>query len=145
MNFISAWSVALPPITLCSESNMDCEFLPIAKSRRPLTLLCLLKSAIGIDFPSAVKKSTTSSIPLVIVPVLSLKRIFNEPAVSIPSALRTRTLWSSILLVFCINTSEIISGSPSGTAHTIITIASETADTISLSTLAQFPFENCAK
>ena len=62
-----------------------------------------------------------------IVPVLSLNKMFNEPAVSIPSAFLTKTLWSSILLVFCINTREIIRGSPSGTAQTIITIANETA------------------
>ena len=77
--------------------------------------------------PLGIKNSTTSSIPLVIVPVLSLNKIFNEPAVSIPSAFLTKTLWSSILLVFCINTREIIRGSPSGTAQTIITIANETA------------------
>ena len=80
-----------------------------------------------MDCPSAVKKSTTSSRPLVMVPVLSLKRIFREPAVSIPSAFLTSTLWSSILLVFCISTSEIISGRPSGTAQTMITTARDTA------------------
>ena len=80
-----------------------------------------------MEVPSAVKKSTTSNSPFVIVPVLSLNKIFREPAVSIPSALRTNTLWSNILLVFCIKTSEIIKGSPSGTAQTIITTASETA------------------
>lgn len=44
-------------------------------------------------------------------------------------AFLTRTLWSSILLVFCMSTSEIIRGSPSGTAQTIITTARETAST----------------
>ena len=121
--------MALPPITLWDVSNMDCVFLPIARSISPFTLLCLLSCAMSIEFPSAQKKSTTSRDPFVIVPVLSLKRIFNEPAVSIPSAFLTRTLWSSILLVFCMSTSEIISGSPSGTAQTIITTASETAST----------------
>ncbi len=106
---------------------MDCVFLPIAKSTSPFTLLCLLSCGISIEFPSAQKKSTTSREPFVIVPVLSLKRIFNEPAVSIPSAFLTKTLWSSILLVFCIKTSEIIRGSPSGTAQTTITTASDTA------------------
>ena len=106
---------------------MDCVFLPIAKSSSPFTLLCLESCEISIELPSAQKKSTTSREPFVIVPVLSLKRIFNEPAVSIPSAFLTSTLWSSILLVFCIRTKEIISGSPSGTAQTIITTASDTA------------------
>ena len=32
---------------------------------------------------------------------------------------------------YCIRTKEIINGNPSGTAHTIITIASETASTTS--------------
>ena len=66
------------------------------------------------------------------VPVLSLKRIFKEPAVSMPSALRTSTLWSSILLVFCMSTREIIKGSPSGTAHTMMTTARDTASITSL-------------
>ena len=48
---------------------------------------------------------------------------------AVPSAFLTNTLWSSILLVFCISTSEIISGRPSGTAHTIITTAREIAST----------------
>ena len=81
--------------------------------------------------PSAVKNSTTSRWPLVMVPVLSLNRMFREPAVSMPSALRTSTLWSSILLVFCISTREIIRGSPSGTAQTMMTTARDTASTIS--------------
>ena len=100
------------------------------KSTKPFTLLCLLSSSMAMDCPSAVKKSTTSNIPFVIVPVLSLNKMLREPAVSIPSALRTNTLWSSILLVFCMSTSEIINGNPSGTAQTIITTAKETASTI---------------
>ena len=84
--------------------------------------------------PPAVKNSTTSSRPLVMVPVLSLNRMFREPAVSMPSALRTSTLWSSILLVFCISTNEIIRGSPSGTAHTTMTTARDRASTAFFST-----------
>ena len=77
-------------------------------------------------------QSLTFMRPSVMVPVLSLNRMFREPAVSMPSALRTSTLWSSILLVFCISTREIISGRPSGTAHTMMTTARDTASTTSL-------------
>ena len=71
-------------------------------------------------------KFTASSLPLVIVPVLSENRIFREPAVSIPATFLTSTLSLSILPMFCAETIAIISGRPSGTAITMMITASIT-------------------
>ena len=62
----------------------------------------------------------TSKLPFVRVPVLSVKRIFKLPAVSIPVSFLTKTLFLSILFIFDDNTKVIIIGKPSGTATTII-------------------------
>ena len=77
---------------LCSPSNIDAVFLPIAILTKDFVFPCSLILSSGILAPSGVKNSTTSRLPFVIVPVLSLKRIFNDPAVSIPTAFLTRTL-----------------------------------------------------
>ena len=122
---------------MCDPSYIDAEFIPIATSSIVFILPWFFISSNGIVSPFAVKNSTTSREPLVIVPVLSLNKIFKEPAVSIPTAFLTNTLCSNIFLVFCINTKEIMSGSPSGTAQTIITIARETASTKSCTIFVQ--------
>ena len=62
----------------------------------------------------------TSSLPLVIVPVLSVKSILIFPAVSIPISFLTKTLLLSILFMFDDKTKVTISGKPSGTATTIM-------------------------
>ena len=83
------------------------------------------------------RKVTTSSCPLVIVPVLSLNRRLRLPAVSIPLILRTKTLSLSILPMFWAETMAIINGKPSGTAMTMMMTASMTASTTMLSTSIQ--------
>ena len=70
--------------------------------------------------------------PFVIVPVLSLNRMFRLPAVSMPIGFLTSTLCFNIVPVLTIRTSEIIRGNPSGTAQTTITIASVSASITSL-------------
>ena len=61
----------------------------------------------------------TSSLPFVRVPVLSVNKIFKFPAVSIPTNLRTKTLFFNIFFILDDNTKVIIIGNPSGTATTI--------------------------
>ena len=62
------------------------------------------------------------SFPVVNVPVLSVKRIFIEPAVSIPTSFLTRTPSRSIFRIFADKTTVIIIGSPSGAATTTTVI-----------------------
>ena len=63
--------------------------------------------------------SSTLILPSVIVPVLSVNRIFMLPAASIPTGLRTSTLSFIILFILEDRITAIIIGSPSGTAITI--------------------------
>ena len=63
---------------------------------------------------------TTSSLPFVIVPVLSVNKIFKLPAVSIPTSFLTKTLFLSIVFILEDNTKVIIKGNPSGTETTIM-------------------------
>ena len=77
--------------------------------------------------PLPSKKPTTSRLPLVIVPVLSEKSIFKEPAVSIPVNFLTKTLFFNILFILEDKTKVIIIGRPSGTATTIIVTAKVSA------------------
>ena len=63
--------------------------------------------------------------------------MFSAPAVSMPTARRTSTPRESMRLVFCIRTMEIMSGSPSGTAQTMMRMASETASITSTRTCPQ--------
>ena len=67
------------------------------------------------------------SLPVVIVPVLSLNNIFMLPAVSIPTNFLTKTLLLSILFILDDSTKVIIIGSPSGTETIIIVTASVNA------------------
>ena len=94
-----ALSVPLPP-TICPSAvttaavfwrMLSDTSLPSSADRSVVALWVL---------PCPSKKVTTSSCPLVIVPVLSLKSILRLPAVSIPLSLRTRTFSFNILPMF---------------------------------------------
>ena len=88
------------------------------------------------SFLSPVIKPTTSSFPLVMVPVLSVNSRFRLPAVSIPFSLRTSTWSFNIFRMFREDTIAIIRGSPSGTAITMMMTARISAWTTSLKTWA---------
>ena len=66
-------------------------------------------------------------VPAVRVPVLSVKRMFMLPAVSMPTSLRTMTLSRFIRSILADSTTAIIMGSPSGTATTTMAMASNAA------------------
>ena len=66
---------------------------------------------------------TTSNFPRVKVPVLSVNKMFKEPAVSIPTNFLTKTLFFNNLLIFDDKTKVIIIGKPSGTETTIMVTA----------------------
>ena len=81
---------------------------------------CFNSSSSLYSFPLKSIIFITFKLPFVIVPVLSVKRVFIFPAVSIPVSFLTSTLLFNILFILDERTSVIIIGSPSGTATTII-------------------------
>ena len=123
-----ARSVAFPPITfmsLPSPETTESVFLWIDSDRISFSFPPMSPNFFdSLRAPSM--NVTASSLPLVMVPVLSENRIFREPAVSIPATFLTSTLSLSILPMFCAETIAIISGSPSGTAITMMMTASIT-------------------
>ena len=71
-------------------------------------------------FKSGVTNSVTFNTPFVKVPVLSVRRTFILPDVSIPTSFLTKTLSLSIFFILLDKTKVIIIGRPSGTATTMI-------------------------
>ena len=135
----TALSVAFPPYicTSTSFSEITASVLLYMLSRSLSATPCAISAKFLLSSALPSTNVTASSLPLVIVPVLSLKSMFKLPAVSIPTIFLTSTLSLSILPIFKADTSATIRGSPSGTAITMIMTASITAFITSLTTVIQ--------
>ena len=125
---ISARSVLFPPMTALSE------IVALLLIPMPVTISFFRTSPTSDSFlncfTSPVAISVTVSLPSVIVPVLSLKRMLKLPAVSRPLILCTRTLSLIIRMLWKEDRMDVNDGKPSGTAHTMMVTEVETAATI---------------
>ena len=125
---IRARSVLLPPMMLPPLTET------LVLTPAPMTTSAARESGIwSRDWntcPLPVASSTTDSLPSVMVPVLSLKRMLRLPAVSRPLIFRTSTLSLAIFRLWKDSRMLVSMGSPSGTAQTMMVTATVTASMI---------------
>ena len=141
INLSKALSVVLPPITCILPSSLSFIMALVLFSKDVLSNFSKslgISSTLSYSFRSPLQNPTTSNCPFVIVPVLSENNIFKLPAVSIPTSFLTSILSFNNFLMFNDSTIAIIIGNPSGTATTIMIIASIIAVIKSFTGFCQF-------